>query len=40
VHDTFVLINIDLRNAYNAMRRSAVCEAHLRHGKMRRFVPY
>jgi hypothetical protein len=40
VHDTFVLITIDLKNAYIAMRRAAVCEAHLRHDKLRRTIPY
>jgi hypothetical protein len=40
VHDTFVLITIDLKNAYKAMRRAAVCEAYLRHDKVRRSDPY
>ncbi len=40
VHDTFVLISIDLKNAYNAMNRAIVCAAHLRHGKLRRTIPY
>jgi len=40
VHGTFVLVSIDLKNAYTAVRRAAVCEAHPRHGKMRRSTPY
>ena len=40
VHDTIVLISIDLKNAYNTMRRAAVCEAHLMHDILWRSVPY
>ena len=35
-----ILINIDLRNAYNAMWRSAVMERHKGHKTLRRAVPY
>ena len=40
VHDTFVLINIDIKNAYNAINRATVCEARLNHNRLRRTVPY
>ena len=40
VYDTFVLISIDLKNAYNAMRRAAVCEAYPMHDKLQRSDPY
>jgi hypothetical protein len=40
VHETFVLISIDLTNAYNAMKRATVFEAHLMHDKLRRSDPY
>ena len=40
VHDTFVLIDIDLKNAYNAIRRAAICEDHLMHDRLRRSLPY
>ena len=40
VHNTFVMIIIDLKNAYTAMRRAAMCEAYFRHDKLLRSVPY
>ena len=40
VHDTFALIGIDLKNACHAMRRATLCEAHPRHDKSRRSIPY
>jgi hypothetical protein len=40
VHDTFVLIIIDIKNAYNAMSRAAICAGHLIHDILRRTVPY
>ena len=35
-----VLINIDLKNAYNAIWRTSVIERHQTHMTMRRTVPY
>jgi hypothetical protein len=40
VHNTFVRIIIDLKNAYNAMRRSSMCETHIQHDRLRRIVSY
>jgi hypothetical protein len=40
VHDTFVLIRIDIKNAYNDMSKAAICVAHLSHDRPRRTVPY
>jgi len=40
VHDTFVPIIIDIKNAYNAINKASVCETHLSHNMLRRTVPY
>jgi len=36
----YVLIGIDIRSAYNTMRRAAILERHRGHMTMRRAVPY
>jgi hypothetical protein len=40
VHDAFVLINIDIKNAYNAISKATIFEAHISHDILRRTVPY
>ncbi len=36
----FILISIDIINAYNEIKRAAVVEAHMRHAYFRKWVPY
>ncbi len=36
----FILISIDIINAYNEIKRAAVVEAHMRHTYFRKWVPY
>ena len=40
LHPDYILISIALRNAFNAIWRAAVCQAHLTHPKLRLLVPY
>ena len=35
-----ILINIDLKNAYNSMWRAAILESHVAHMTLRKTVPY
>ena len=36
----FILISIDIINAYNEIKRAAVVEAHMRHTHFVRWVPF
>ncbi len=36
----FILISIDIVDAYNEIKRAAVVEAHMRHPNLRKWVPY
>ena len=36
----FILISIDIINAYNEIKRQAVVDAHMRHASFRKWVPY
>jgi hypothetical protein len=35
-----ILVNIDIRNAYNTMRRASIMERHIGHMTLRKAVPY
>ncbi len=36
----FIIVSIDMINAYNKIKRAAVLDAHSRHTYLRRMVPY
>jgi hypothetical protein len=40
VYDDYVLTNIDIKNAYTAMRREAWCATHYNHDMLTRMIPY
>ncbi len=40
LHNGFIIVNIDMINAYNEIKRAAVLDAHIRHIYLRRMVPY
>ena len=40
LHKGFIIINIDIVNAYNEIKRAAVMDAHSRHIYLRRMVPF
>ena len=40
LHIGFIIISIDMVNAYNEIKRAAMMDAHSRHMYMRRMIPF
>ncbi len=40
LHHGFIIVSIDMINAYNEIKRAVVLDAHNRHTYLRRMVPY
>ena len=40
LHRGFIIISIDMVNAYNEIKRAAVMDIHIRHIYLRRMIPF